>query len=110
MEIVEIINKLVWTIDTLGGGMYIPCGIAMQVGTMDSRPDLPFLTKSGKYAIIMELVDIYAKILGKQAAVLCKYCPRDKKEIMNTMWTTIEEMQELDTNADVSQFVRMLQE
>jgi hypothetical protein len=29
---------------------------------------------------------------------------------MNTMWTTIEEMQELDTNADVSQFVRMLQE
>lgn len=37
-------------------------------------------------------------------------CPRDKKEIMNTMWATIEEMQELDTNADVSQFVRMLQE
>lgn len=37
-------------------------------------------------------------------------CPRDKKEIMNTRWATIEEMQELDTNADVSQFVRMLQE
>ena len=60
--------------------MYIPRGIAMQGGTKDSRPDLPFLMKSGKYAIIMELVDIYAKILGKQADVLCEYCPRDYEE------------------------------
>jgi ADP-ribose pyrophosphatase YjhB (NUDIX family) len=37
-------------------------------------------------------------------------CPRDKQEIMNTKWVTVEEMKELDTNADVSQFVRMLQE
>jgi predicted NUDIX family NTP pyrophosphohydrolase len=37
-------------------------------------------------------------------------CPRDKQEIMNTKWATVEEMKELDTNADVSQFVRMLQE
>ena len=39
-----------------------------------------------------------------------KLCPRDKQEIMNTKWATVEEMKELDTNADVSQFVRMLQE
>ena len=81
MQIVEIIQtKFVWTIDTLGGGMYIPCGIAMRGGTKDSRPDLPFLMKSGKYAIIMELVDIYAKILGKQAEVLHKYCRKDYDE------------------------------
>jgi hypothetical protein len=76
MQIIETIQqKLAWTVDTLGGGDYIPCGIAMRGGTKDSRADLPFLMKSGRYAIIMELVDIYAKILGKQAKVIQKYCP-----------------------------------
>ena len=82
MQIVEIMrkNELAWVIDTLAGGTYIPCGIGMRGGTKDSRPDLPFLLKSGKYLIIKELVDIYAKILGKQAKLLCKYCPNDYDE------------------------------
>lgn len=33
--------------------------------------------------------------------------PRDKDEIMATKWATLQEMRELDTNTDVSTFLRM---
>ncbi len=33
--------------------------------------------------------------------------PRDKDEIMATKWVTLQEMQEMDTNTDVSAFLRM---
>ena len=33
--------------------------------------------------------------------------PRDKEEIMATKWVTLEEMQRMDVNTDVSQYVRM---
>ena len=33
--------------------------------------------------------------------------PRDKDEIMATKWVTLQDMRELDTNADVSAFLRM---
>ena len=33
--------------------------------------------------------------------------PRDKDEIMATKWATLQEMRELDTNTDVSMFLRM---
>jgi 8-oxo-dGTP pyrophosphatase MutT (NUDIX family) len=33
-------------------------------------------------------------------------CPRDKEEIMDTTWVTIEDMQAMELNADVSQYVR----
>jgi 8-oxo-dGTP pyrophosphatase MutT (NUDIX family) len=33
---------------------------------------------------------------------------RDKKEIMNTKWVSVEEMEEMDLNADASMFVRKL--
>ena len=81
MQLVQIIeNVLPWTTDTLGGGTYIPCGIAFRGGTKKSRADEPFLLQSGKYLVINEMVEIYAKILGCQAKVLRKYCQKDYDE------------------------------
>jgi hypothetical protein len=66
----------VWKLDTLGGSKYFSLGASLRSGTQGSRKDLPFLRKECQYKLLMDISKIYAKLLGIEAAIIDKYCPK----------------------------------
>jgi len=73
-----------WTVDTLGGGKYLPGGVSIRNGTKQSDAKLPFLRAECRHNVVKKLFEIYAQIIGLEALAIEKYCPDEYAENLLT--------------------------